>query len=97
MPFKPDLEKSADKVVNALGGLIYPMYMSLTLPVFLYTIVLEKEQRLIENMKINGLKMSNYWKVNYVFNLGMFLIVMFCYLLFGKFISGLQFFSENNF
>ena len=48
-------------------------------------------------MKINGLKMSNYWKVNYVFNLGMFLIVMFCYLLFGKFMSGLQFFSENNF
>ena len=43
MPFKPDLEKSADKVVNALGGLIYPMYMSLTLPVFLYAIVLEKE------------------------------------------------------
>lgn len=43
MPFKPDVRDGADKVMNALGGITYPLYLSLSLPVFLYTIVLEKE------------------------------------------------------
>ena len=79
-----------------MGGIIYPLYLSLSLPVFLYTIVLEKEQRLIENMKINGLNMLNYWKVNLTFNFLMYLSVMTLYLGFGKFFSGLTFFSETN-
>lgn len=96
MPFRPDVEESADKVINALGGIIYPLYLSLSLPVFLYTMVLEKEQRLIETMKINGLKMINYWKVNFVFNFLMYMLVMTLYLGFGKFMSGLTFFSETD-
>lgn len=96
MPFKPDVRDGADKIMNALGGINYPLYLSISMPVFLYTIVLEKEQRLIENMKINGLNMMNYWKVNYTFNLGMYLIVMFLYIGYGKFISGLTFFTDNN-
>ena len=82
--------------MNALGGVIYPLYLSLSLPVFLYTIVLEKEQRLIENMKINGLNMLNYWKVNYVFNFMMYLTVMTTYLSYGKFVSGLTFFTDTD-
>ena len=79
-----------------MGGISYPLYLSLSLPVFLYTIVLEKEQRLIENMKINGLNMLNYWKVNFTFYFLMYLSVMTLYLGFGKFCSGLTFFSETN-
>ena len=93
MPFKPAVRDEAEKILNALGGVQYPLLLSLSLPVFLYTIVLEKEQRLMENMKINGLKMINYWKVNYVFNFGLYLVVMTCYFLFGKFVSGLTFFT----
>ena len=96
MPFRPDVKDGADKVINALGGIIYPLYLSLSLPVFLYTIVLEKEQRLIENMKINGLNMLNYWKVNFVFNFFMYLAVMTLYLSYGKFLSGLTFFTETD-
>ena len=72
---------------------MFPLFLSLCLPVFLYTIVLEKEQRLIENMKINGLNMLNYWKVNFVFNFFMYLAIMTLYLGFGKFFAGLTFFS----
>lgn len=96
MPFKADVREGADKVMNALGGIIYPLYLSLSLPVFLYTIVLEKEQRLIETMKINGLNMINYWKVNYIFNLTMYCLIMIIYLGFGKFVSGLSFFTDNS-
>ena len=47
-------------------------------------------------MKINGLNMINYWKVNYVFNVMIYCLVMVFYLGYGKFISGLSFFVENN-
>jgi hypothetical protein len=75
---------------------MFPLFLSLCLPVFLYTIVLEKEQRLIENMKINGLNMLNYWKVNFIFNFLMYLSVMTVYLTFGKFLSSLTFFTETD-
>jgi|TARA_B110000285_G_scaffold197722_1_gene229614 hypothetical protein len=55
MPFKPDLRKEAQKLVSAAGYVVLPVLQSLSTPVFLYNIVLEKEFRLIENMKINGL------------------------------------------
>jgi len=57
--------------------------MSMGLPVFLYQIVLEKETKLIENMKINGMKMKNYWQVNYIFNLIFYLATALLFLTFG--------------
>lgn len=35
------------KVVNVVGAMLYPLSLSLLLPVFLYAIVLEKEERLL--------------------------------------------------
>jgi hypothetical protein len=43
------------KIINAIGLSVYPLLLSLAMPVFLSMIVFEKEQRLIQNMKINGL------------------------------------------
>lgn len=67
------------------------------MPAFLYTIVLEKESRLLENMKINGLQMVNYWIVGFVFNLGYQMLIIISYLIFGKFCSGISFFTDTNF
>lgn len=55
MPFKPNLRQEAQKLVSGAGYVVVPVLQSLCTPVFLYNIVLEKEFRLIENMKINGL------------------------------------------
>ena len=43
MPFKADFREESGKVINAIGVLTFPLLMSFSLPVFLYTIVLEKE------------------------------------------------------
>mmetsp|Transcript_15182 Transcript_15182/g.23440 ORF Transcript_15182/g.23440 Transcript_15182/m.23440 type:complete len:95 (-) Transcript_15182:160-444(-) len=67
MPWKPNLRREAEKFVNVIGNLVFPALLSLSMPSFLYTLVLEKEQRLVQNMKINGLNMRNYWIVNYFF------------------------------
>jgi hypothetical protein len=34
-------------------------------------------------MKINGMKMSNYWIVNYTFNFGFYMSTSLLFLLFG--------------
>jgi hypothetical protein len=64
--------------------MILPICMSMGLPVFLYQIVLEKETRVIEYMKMNGMKMYYYWKVNYIFNLGFYLITAIIFMFFGN-------------
>jgi ABC-2 family transporter protein len=76
--------------------MVLPLCMSMGLPVFLYQIVLEKETRLIENMKINGMKMSNYWTVNFIFNLGFYLATALIFMFFGMRVFNLVVFTETN-
>jgi hypothetical protein len=58
--------------------------------------VLEKELRLIENMKINGMKMSNYWLVNYIFNFSFYMLTALLFMLFGVKVFELQLFTDTN-
>jgi len=96
MPFKPKIRAEAEKAINCIGDIVYPVLTALSLPIFMYNIVLEKEHKLLQNMKINGMRMSNYWFVTAVFNFGMYCLFVLCYYGFGKFISGLSFFTESN-
>jgi hypothetical protein len=43
MSFKPDIKRQAQMLVNGAGYVVYPVLFSLSLPVFLYNVVLEKE------------------------------------------------------
>jgi len=63
-----------------LGAGLFPISLCLLLPVFVYNIVLEKEQKLIEIMKMNGMKMINYWIINFLFNFIVYLatVTVFC-------------------
>ena len=83
-------------LVNSAGYVVFPVLFSLSLPVFLYNVVLEKESRLIQNMKINGLQMKNYWIVNSGFNFATYLITSFSSFCFGKYFLGLIVFHETN-
>jgi len=96
MPFKPKVRAEAEKAINCIGDIVYPVMTCLSLPIFMYNLVLEKETKLIQNMKINGMKMSNYWFVTGIFNFGMYCIIMLCYYGFGRFVSGLSFFTESD-
>jgi hypothetical protein len=77
MTFKPDLKQDVQRLVNMGGYIIYPLIFTLCLPVFLHNIVMEKESRLLQNMKINGLQMKNYWLNTYLFNQLMYCIVVY--------------------
>lgn len=97
MPFKPNTRGEALKILNTIGCIGFPVMMCLGMPAFLYTIVLEKENRLLENMKINGMQMINYWYVGYLFNFMCQMVIIWSFLLFGRFVSGISFFSETHF
>jgi hypothetical protein len=63
MPFTMSMDKELGKIINWTGVSIYPICLTISLPIFLALLVQEKEMRLVEIMKINGLKMRNYWIV----------------------------------
>ena len=84
------------KVIGIAGASLYPIALSILLPVFLYTFILEKEERLREMMKMNGLKVRNYWIVNYVWNLGLYSVSTFIFFIFGRYILNVPFFTETS-
>ena len=67
MPYEAQVDTELERLINLIGLAVYPCCLSLLLPVYIYNLVLEKETRLVETMKCNGLKMRTYWFVNYTF------------------------------
>lgn len=96
MPFTPDIGKAIRKLGNFFGVAIYPVLVSLAMPVFLFNIVSEKEARLLQNMKISGLQMVNYWTVNYLFNTMFYLMQVTVFYIFGRYVVCLTFFVETD-
>eukprot|EP01027_Heterolobosea_sp_BB2_P006992 GEZU01010470.1.p1 GENE.GEZU01010470.1~~GEZU01010470.1.p1 ORF type:complete len:184 (+),score=45.20 GEZU01010470.1:41-592(+) len=58
--------------MDILGIALFPFAISFLMPVFLYTLTMEKELRLREMMKMLGLKPFTYWANNYFFDLILF-------------------------
>jgi len=84
------------KLLSSTESCLYPIALSLLLSVFMYTLVLEKEERLREMMKMNGLKMRNYWIANYIWNLVLYFPSAAVFLLFGIFVVQMPFFTDTN-
>ena len=42
---------------------LFPISLSLLFPVFMYALCIEKEEKLLEMMKMNGLRIGYYWMV----------------------------------
>lgn len=62
----------------------------------MYSIVLEKERKLTENMKINGLVMSNYWLVHYFFCFLYYMLTAFVWWFSGTYIFHFKVFRESS-
>ena len=86
-----------DSLVNVVAATIFPLSLALLFPVFLYAIVLEKEERLIQMMKMNGMSMTYYWLMTFLFNLMLSLITSLIFYLFGYFLLKNTFFTQTPF
>ena len=76
--------------------LVYPVCISLCMPIFLHHLVMEKERKLVYNMKTNGLSMFNYYFVNSVFNYCSYAITAFIYWFVGRYVFELDFFKDSH-
>lgn len=97
MPPAGDSNILVNSIINLVGSTIFPLALSLLFPVFLYAIVLEKEERLIQMMKMNGMSMKNYWLVTFLFNLFLSLLTNVIFYLFGYLVVKNTFFTETPF
>lgn len=96
-PFTTNFDKELERSVSVLGAAIFPLCLSMGLPVFIYFLVLEKEQKLVEFMKINGMKMYNYWLINFLFNIFLYNVTALVFIFFGWKIYNMQLFRDTNF
>lgn len=61
MPFDGEDRALINRVINIVGAGLYPLALSLLIPVLLYALVLEKEEKLLLIMRMNGLSLLSYW------------------------------------
>ena len=90
MPY--DTEVATFQIADLLGFFFFPMILCLLLPSFSFTIVLEKQFKLREMMKLMGMKMRYYWVVTYIFQYILYcisaaLFIIFCLIFKFRFIT----------
>lgn len=85
-PLHFDIRMVIEIFQNIESCAMLPFALCLSLPVFMYTLVLEKEKKLIETMKINGLQLRNYWMVNYFFNYLYYMLTVLHFLFWAKYL-----------
>lgn len=76
--------------------IVFPLGQCLGLPIMLYVLVMEKEEKLKSLLEIMGLKATNYWKAHIVFYSLMFMTSNLIFYGFGKAFLGGKFFENAN-
>merc|ERR1711916_133661 len=82
-------------IVTIFARFLYIYVFQLTMPVMLSAMVFEKEAKLLEIMRMMGLRISAYWLVSYVFNFLLYFISMIFFWILAA-IAGFRFWTEND-
>jgi uncharacterized membrane-anchored protein YitT (DUF2179 family) len=83
-------------LINTIATIVFPLALSLLLPVFLYLVVLEKEEKLIQMMRMNGMSITNYWFINFLYNFLISLLTNIVFYLFGYIFLDMSFFHSTS-
>ena len=95
-PSSNDAGRYLHKAITLTGSFFYPVAFSLLLPIFLSSLVLEKEEGIRGMMKMNGLKMKNYWLVHYLWSLLVYCPIVAVFWILGAYQLELNFFTKTN-
>ena len=96
MPFSGEGSIFIDMLINTIATIVFPLALSLLLPVFLYLVVLEKEEKLIQMMRMNGMSIINYWFINFLYNFLISLATNIVFYLFGYIFLDMSFFHNTS-
>lgn len=97
MPFVGEDKAFVMRIISITGATLFPLALGLLLPIFMYVIVLEKEEKLLAMMKMNGMRMRDYWLMTFLFSLTLTIITYALFFMFGYFVLRLSFFTETSF
>ncbi|XP_073389468.1 ABC transporter A family member 7 isoform X4 [Physcomitrium patens] len=92
---KPSMQLRLD-FSSLLGPHFYMWVLGFLYPVVLTALVYEKQYHLRMMMKMHGLGDLSYWTITYIYFLVLFMIYMFCFIMFGSAV-GLNFFLKNDY
>ena len=82
-------------IIAVLGIVLYPIALTIQLPVYIFVLVLEKSEKLKELMKMHGLTNFSYIVINYFFFYILYTITVLLFWAVGA-IIGLRFFTQTN-
>lgn len=82
-------------ILEIFGTFLYPIALTLQLPIYISIIVWEKEEKLREMMKGQGMKMWTYWITNYIFDITLYAAVILFFWVSGA-IVGIRFFTQTD-
>jgi ABC-type multidrug transport system ATPase subunit len=74
--FPEDVSQNLMEIVEVFGSLLFPIALTLQLPLFTFVGVLEKETGLLELQKAMGLRMFDWYAINYLLNFAIYAIVI---------------------
>ena len=98
LPIGPeDNEVNVQRIAGIVTFGIYPLSISLLIPLFIHNIVYEREKKIIELLKINGVKMKNYWISNFIFNYIVYLLMVIPFYMSEALLSNLNILKNTNF
>eukprot|EP01138_Halocafeteria_seosinensis_P011339 gb/GECG01011582.1/.p1 GENE.gb/GECG01011582.1/~~gb/GECG01011582.1/.p1 ORF type:complete len:2138 (+),score=187.49 gb/GECG01011582.1/:1-6414(+) len=83
------------QIVEVFGSFLYPIALTLQLPLYIYVMVLEKETRLIELQKIMGMRWASYVLTTYGLNMSIYATVVGFFWIIGT-LLGFGFFVGTN-
>ena len=85
-----------DSGIAAICATFIPVALSMGFPLMLYSLVLEKEEKIIGLLQINGLSNRNYWISIYIFYFGLFSVTTTIFSVLGWVFVDSTFFTHVN-
>ena len=95
MPNTISLDIFAQRIFDRFGTLIYPVCLCVMLPMFMFAIVLEKEEKLLAFMRMNGMRMIYYWVSNFIFDWILYIAALVVFLIFAIVVLDLHCFIDS--
>ncbi len=92
MPITGNTSQFIEMLINIICTILFPLSLSLGLPVMLYNLVLEKETKIVQMMRMNGMGMFFYWLVVVMFYILLSLLTVGVFYLYGYYVMANTFF-----
>lgn len=83
-----------DAGLAGLSIIFFPVALSMGFPLLLYSLAVEKEEKILDLLQINGLRINNYWKSIYIFYFTLFTVVTTLFSVLGWIFIDATFFTK---